>query len=414
MNNKITLDSTDTSKLISILKKKFINLYRILYEVDPREADKFQSLNHYYFDQSHCKTGKCTETHDDHHSHQHSHHEKHHSEHKHDHNHDEVMTQFFIPEKELTFTQKLLYDMHKDYKLQQILPDILDDFAKKFENIKQGGIKDNLAWDDQAEEFVLTKVLAEGLTKALASCLRKEIQRDQHVESKQPLLLATPQSWYEKFPKIKLDFLTPDLIKSLFDKGFAICPNFVPEIGFPRVLDHEVKYFYHEGRFEEPTLSEAKTRNDKILSFSLTHIDPNTSKNLYHICRILTSLPFELNLKASIYAQVSEGFQLSYFNEENGFQGVHYDSSFKQKYDNGKKLSALYLFSEKSDYQAKPKLILHKPESTDVLEEIPLNIGSLYLLKSRVIPYSLKDIPNGMFILRYWVNGPVDQTNFNM
>jgi len=401
MNNKIPLSPNDSSNLVSILKKNFINLYRILYELDPREADKFQSLNHHYFEKSHHKAGQC--------------HEEHNHAHKHDHCHDHetVMHQFFIPENELTFTQKLLYDLYKDYKLQEILPDILNDFAKKFDNIKQGGIKDNLGWDEQAEQFVLTKVLSEGLTKAIANHIRKEIQKDQRVESKQPMLLATPQSWYEKFPKIKLDFLDPSIIKSIFDKGFAIQKEFVPELGFSAGLDNEVKYFYHEGRFESVPSTEQKTRNDKILSFSFSDIDPKTSKKLYYLCRTLTAFPFELNLKASIYSQVSESFQLSYFSEEEGFHGIHYDSSFQEKFDSGKKISILFIFSEKEG-KLKPKLTIHKRDSTEVLEDVELEIGTLCLIKSRVVPYSLSNIPEGTFILRYWVNGPADNINKTM
>jgi len=406
------LEVQEVKKLISIIKKDFINLYRILYELDPVEAEKFQNLNHYYFDKAHCKSEKCDKDHHHDHDHSHSHKHEEHSGHKHDHDHEAVMKEFFIPENELSFTQKLLYDLYKDYKFEQILPEILNELGKKFNNIKQGGIRDKLGWDEKAEEFVLIKVLSEGLTKEIVNRLRKEMQRDQLVESKQPMLLATPQSWYEKFPKIKLDFLTSDIIKTLFDQGYVIKSNFVDEVGYTSALDNEVKYFYHEGRFEEPVVSESKTRNDKLLTFSFTDVDPKSSRALYHLCRSLTAFPFEMNLKASIYSQVSEVFQLSYFSENESFQHVHYDSSFKEKFDNGKKISALYVFSENS--KAKLKLVIHKKESTEVLEERDLEVGSVCLLKSRVIPYALKDIPAKTFILRYWVNGPADSANQTM
>ncbi len=408
MNSKISLDTTESKKLLSTLKANFINLYRILYELDPKEADQFQALNHHYYDKFHCKQHG-----NDHHDHEHSHSTQHKSS-GHCHDHEKVMKEFYIPEKELSFAQKALYEFNKEYKLIEILPSILDDLGKKFENIKQGGIKDNLEWDDKTEEFVLNKVLTEGIIKAFVSLIKKEIQRDQRVESKQPLLLATPQSWYEKFPKIKLDFLDSDTIKSLFDKGFAIKRNFIPENNFVEALAHEVKYFYHEGRFEEVSTNEEKTRNDRLLTFSFTDIDPKTSKGLYYVSRMLTALPFEFNLKASIYTQVSELFQLSYFHEEKGFQEIHYDSSFQEKFDNGKKISVLYIFSDKEIAKEKPKLTVYAKESREVLEEISLKSGSLYLIKSRVLPYSLSDIPRGTFILRYWVNGPTDNINKTM
>ena len=401
MSTLTPVNLNESSILITTIRKNFVNLYRILHEVDPRESDKFQSLNHHYFEKSH-NHSQCKDKH-----HEHEHH-NHGNKKEHNHDHDLVMKEFYIPEKEMTFTQQILYIMVKDYKFKEILPEIIEDLSKKFENIKLGGIKDKLKWDDEAEKFVLTKVLSEGIHKALVTRLRKEIQRDQHVESKQPLLLATPQSWYEKFPKVKLDFLSPDNIKDLFDKGYAIKKTFIDIIGFPVNLCNEVKYFYHEGRFESVTASEAETRSDRILPFQFTDLDPQSSKNLYHISRNLTSLPFELNLKANIYAQVSEGFQLSYFNKEDGFHKVHFDSSFVEKLDSGKKISALYIFSDKQNVKGSAKFAIHDEKSTEITEETDFEIGTLILIKSRSIPYSLSNIPDGTFILKYWINGPTD------
>jgi len=45
--------------------------------------------------------------------------------------------------------------MLKDYKFKEILPGLLHEISQKFNRIKSSGKKDSLAWDQEAEKFVL-------------------------------------------------------------------------------------------------------------------------------------------------------------------------------------------------------------------------------------------------------------------
>ena len=47
------------------------------------------------------------------------------------------------------------------------MPALLEKLSNSFENIKSGGIKDNLAWNNDSEYLVLTEVLREGIHKEL-------------------------------------------------------------------------------------------------------------------------------------------------------------------------------------------------------------------------------------------------------
>jgi len=381
MEKKKSLSETEYKELIAILKDNFINLYRILLEVDPKEGDLFQKQNQYYHDKIDGAHHNCKDT----------------------------MNKFFIPESEMTYCQKILYEMTKDYKLKETLPPILDELYKKYQNIKKGGIKDNLEWNKETEKFVLTQVLTQGIVHMFAKEMRSQLTKENFVDSKQPLLLATPNAWYEKFPKIKLDFLLPDSIKSLIERGFAIQKKFIEESDFPKMLHNEVIYFYHEGRFEAP--KDEQSRNDRTLSFSLQSLDEKSVKHLYKICVICSALPFELNLKANIICQVSETFQLSYYKTQ-GFHKAHFDSSFDSSKDNGNKISVIYLISNSSNGKADIKLF----EENDInkFEQVEIKSGDILLLKSRVRAYEINNITEGSFLLRYWVNGPSDTKVFHM
>ena len=51
-----------------------------------------------------------------------------------------------------------------------------------------------------------------------------------------------------------------------------------------------------DGKFDE-AINEKNVRSDRILWISLSDIDKNSYRNLYFICHILSSIPYELNKK---------------------------------------------------------------------------------------------------------------------
>ncbi len=102
------------------------------------------------------------------------------------------------------------------------MPTALNTIALKYKNIKDSGVKDKLKWDEETERFVMKQTMEAGMSSLLIAEVRKNSRKEDYIDSKQPLLLATPNSWYEKWPKIKLEFLLSDTMKSLFEKGYAV------------------------------------------------------------------------------------------------------------------------------------------------------------------------------------------------
>ena len=155
------------------------------------------------------------------------------------------------------------------------------------------------------------------------------------------MLLATPQSWEQQHPEIKLDFLPSEALSAIDKLNYAVIKGFINNRDFSRKLYKELNYLEIDGKFDE-AINEKNVRSDRILWISLSDIDKNSYRNLYFICHILSSIPYELNKKTQIYAQASELFQLSFFNSDGSFHKKHMDSSFEKEYDNGRKLSVMY------------------------------------------------------------------------
>jgi hypothetical protein len=83
MQSNYSLNEKESELLLKIIKKNFINLFKILHELDPKEGEIFQKNNHYYLEQDH-----------DH-------------DHAHDQNHSacsiELVKKFYIPEDKMTY-----------------------------------------------------------------------------------------------------------------------------------------------------------------------------------------------------------------------------------------------------------------------------------------------------------------------
>lgn len=386
MNSQYTLNISEQNTLFLIFRHLFTNIYKVLSELDPKEAEIFQTNNHYFHEQENI------------HDQQHDHSHKSCSE--------ELLKYFFIPRDKMTFFQKDLDEMLKDYNFKDYISIFLEDLSKKFFNIKNNGIKDKLEWNDEAEKFVINQLTSQGVNTILLNELRKKARKDDYIDSKQPLLLATPNSWYEKYPKIKLDFLKPETIRDFFSKGYSY-QDFANSFDLNINLFNETIYFYHEGRFEAPSQLENDSRNDRFLNFTFSMLETKSTPNLFELCRCLIALPFEFNSKANILAQASESFQLSYF-KKNGFHKLHFDSSFLKEKDTGRKISILYLFTDDKKKSAKITLFNAEKEKID---EIILTPCKLFMLKSRIQSYELTEISSNSFILRYWINGPSDESN---
>lgn len=91
------------------------------------------------------------------------------------------------------------------------------------------------------------------------------------------------------------------------NRGYGVQIPFIKNLDFARAFYKECDYLEKDGRFEEP-LQEQGIRDDKILWVTLTDIEKDSFKNIYFIAHILSALPYELNSKTQLIAQISETY----------------------------------------------------------------------------------------------------------
>ncbi|KAM3142275.1 hypothetical protein pb186bvf_005684 [Paramecium bursaria] len=374
------LTEEQTKQLVKIFRKYFLNAYKMIFMIDQKQADNFKDRNIYYYEQQH-------QNHN----------------HKHDHNHDQksgccgtFFAKIYIPYKEQTPLEKIVHESFSKFNVKENMPKLLKYCSDRFMNIKKGGEKDKLVWDTEAEVYILNEVLREGLQLYFQKEIKKQMQTEHVIDSKQQLLLATPQTWTSKHPKIPLEFLSGPFIESLMKKGHGQMNPFIKNKDFTRALFKELDYLERDGRFEDQ-IQESGIRQDKTLWVTLSQIEKESFKNIYFIAHILSALPYELNSKAQILAQISEAYQFSYFNKQRTQHKMHYDSSFEKNLDTGKKVTILYACLE--DEHSQNRVIV---DGVEYVLEQDIMIG----LMSRKVPYEVIGDGSKFFLVRYWIDGP--------
>ena len=64
------------------------------------------------------------------------------------------------------------------------------------------------------------------------------------------MLLATPQSWEQQHPDIKLDFLPSEALAAIDKLNYAVIKGFINNRDFSRKLYKEVNYLEMDGKFD--------------------------------------------------------------------------------------------------------------------------------------------------------------------
>lgn len=379
----------DEELLLFKTLRKFLNIYRILYFLDPPSADAFKSRNEYYHNLKHnpseSSTSSCCSI---------------------------AFAKIYIPDSELTIIERRMKEIVSKSGLKVLIPKFLEKISTSFFKIKNSGLKEGLKWDDETEKHVLSDVLKEGLQREIITEMRKLMQSEQKSDSKQPGLYATPSAFIAKYPKFKFETLRNETIAELMKNNFAIQRNFMG-IDFLRGLYKELNYLELEAKFEE-TIQEANFRNDRTLWISLNDVKEKDFPRIYGLLMILSSLPFELNFKnTGFMALSSESCQISYFNDRGAYHKMHMDSSLESKFDTGKSLTFLYFVNLDNDNKTErgkvkiSKIIEGKKEEKEM--EIEAEEDSILILKSRLNAYEIcENFKSKRFVIRFWINGPAD------
>jgi hypothetical protein len=176
---------------------KHIDIYKILYTIDPSAADRFKRQMEAM-------------------------------PHEHSHDHGTCSHKFHtIPLRDnMTQLESIAAEVTSRSHLYNILPRYVEQTAATFNNIKSKGIKDGLPFDKDMEKHLLEQVLTESVTRILVSEINTKYRKEEETTSKQPLLLAHP-SGYREETNSELDILPGEKIAELMKDDYCIIDNFL-------------------------------------------------------------------------------------------------------------------------------------------------------------------------------------------
>ena len=149
-------------------------------------------------------------------------------------------------------------------------------------------------------------------------------------------------------------------------------------------------------------------RKDNFFNFDLSQLEGNEElKNLRQLARLLFFIPFEINKKVSLNLQVSEQFQLSYFDHDHTFVKRRAESTFGQR-DTGVKLTIIFAVGCKN---TAPILKLYRQSetevpNTDAIEQIKMGENTLVVFNSRAFEYEIADASSKSILIANQVPGP--------
>jgi hypothetical protein len=258
---------------------------------------------------------------------------------------------------------------------------------------------------------ILAKCIGESLNRYVASVLKDTILSKEQTISKAPMLLANPMSLRANTDGLTIDEakarqmnllnqLSPDLLGQLSKNAFAVQRKFreSTENAVKKMTVLEIegpKYF----RLQKSPLPVAeRPRSDKLWAVSIADLQHEDFKPIKSLLEDLSYLPFELNAKMNLQLQITEVFEISFFDEKDHcFVKEKRDNSCDV--DNGIKLTIFYVLTE-DKYSDYGHLIFDG-------QKIALENGLLVLAKSRKVKYEIKS-NRKCFVVAMKIAGPFD------
>lgn len=175
-----------------------IDVYKVLYLLDPPTAQKFKAHSH--------------EVHHDHEC-SHVHHES---------------TSYAVPIRaDMSQLERTLAEMTNRSSLYELLPAFVTNTSRIYENVTRKGQEDGLTLDTDTEKQLTKEVIVESLQRTLVEEVNRRYRREDNTESRQPLLLAHP-SGYKETANADLNLLESETLATLMASDWAYQDSFFP------------------------------------------------------------------------------------------------------------------------------------------------------------------------------------------
>ena len=173
--------------------------------------------------------------------------------------------------------------------------------------------------------------------------------------------------------------------------------------------------------FKSPLPTQDRPRTDKLWSFNVNQIEniPNPDAQgfgpLATLCRQITFLPFELNIKnpQDYQLQICENFEVSYFDDqEHTFIKPRRDNyELTNSQDVGTKMTIFYIVNMDNKADKEYGTLFLKEDSPDSKEEtFSLRNNCLVMIKSRLCGYKIEAKSQKVFVMMMKVGGPKGKT----
>ncbi len=172
--------------------KKYTNLYKVLYYIDPAKSAEFLKKQEYFYAKA--KKNEKEKVHD------HDHHE----------GCNKLERKMYIPKEEMNNIEKLLDEIASTSFYKGNFEEVLEFFSEKYDKIVLAGKKDGLDLDEKTEKELLHKFLLEGVPFYFTNKLRQRLKSYEESISEQPMLLAHPSSVTKKD---LINLIQPDSVK---------------------------------------------------------------------------------------------------------------------------------------------------------------------------------------------------------
>lgn len=154
----------------------------------------------------------------------------------------------YIPEQDMTQKEHILQELTSPWRIEVTLKELMEYLSTRFFNIKKSGIAD---WNEEAEKYVLTEVLKEGVNIFYHKKLVEELKRKSDGYSTDHLLIANPSQFSKMFPEHELELLGENSMNGIVKSNFTVADGFLGDFNTIDKISDELTYLERDSRFEK-------------------------------------------------------------------------------------------------------------------------------------------------------------------
>ena len=197
-------EQEDYKSIVSIIKK-YANLFKVLYQLDPAIASEFKKKQEAYY-----------EINQKSHTHSHSSHEQ--QTHTQSSCCGTIDSQIHIPKDKMNNVEKILHEIYSEFFYEDNLAKAIEMLSEKYDRIIISGKSQGMVLNKESEKDLIHRIMLEGVPFVILSKLKERLKTYEESISEQPMLLAHPSGVENND---YLNMLPSSLVKELLEKHYS-------------------------------------------------------------------------------------------------------------------------------------------------------------------------------------------------